>query len=111
MSIRTLSVITLSAASLLLAGGAWAQASTTPRVDKRQENQQARIDQGVASGQLTVREQRRLEAEQRAIARGESAAKADGTVTPGERRALNRAQNRAGHDIARQKHDRQRRGN
>ena len=34
---------------------------STPRIDKRQENQQKRIDQGVASGALNQKEAARLE--------------------------------------------------
>ena len=103
----------LAVAVFALAGFAStaAFAQDTPRVDARQARQQARIAQGAASGALTAREERRLERQQSAIAAREAAAKADGTVTAQERRALNRAQNRASHDIAQQKHDRQRRGN
>ena len=57
MNIKTL----VSAAALtLFAAGAFAQAASTPKVDKRQDRQEARIQQGAASGSLTPREQRRL---------------------------------------------------
>ena len=79
----------------------------TPGVDRRQDRQSARMAAGAASGALTPREQRRLNREQRAIARSEERAKADGTVTAQERRRLHHQQNRASRDIARQKHDRQ----
>jgi hypothetical protein len=93
----------------MAATASFAQEPTpTPRVDQRQENQQARIDQGAASGSLTGREQRRLQREQRGIARSEAHANADGKVTARERRRLHRQQNAASADIARQKHDRQR---
>ena len=85
-------------------------AASTLRVNQRQANHEKRIDQGIASGQLTQRETRRLEREQNAINRAENRAKADGVVTNQERRQLHRAQNHASRDIARQKHDRQRRG-
>ena len=97
--------ITLAIASI----GAFAQAAapTTPRVDQRQANQQARIDAGVASGQLTARETHRLDKQQARIAAVEAKDKADGTVTKGERRQLHRMQNRASKNIYAQKHDAQ----
>ena len=45
---------------LLSAGMANGQAET-PGIDQRQANQEQRIDQGIASGQLTQREAGRLE--------------------------------------------------
>ena len=85
--------------------GAFAQGSATPRVDQHEANQQARIDAGVASGQLNRREAARLEHQQVRIARAERRAKADGVVTPRERRALAAMQKKASADIAAQKHD------
>ena len=79
----------------------------TPKVDARQERQQQRIDQGVASGELNQREAVRLEKEQGRIAAHEEKAKADGVVTKEERRKLNREQDRASRHIAKEKHDRQ----
>jgi hypothetical protein len=79
----------------------------TPKVDTRQERQQERIDQGVASGELNQREAGRLQKEQDRIAGHEEKAKADGVVTKQERRKLNREQDRASRHIKREKHDRQ----
>ena len=81
--------------------------TATPGVDARQERQQQRIDQGVASGELNKREAARLEREQARIAGHEAAAKADGVVTKQERAQLHREQNRASRHIAKEKHDRQ----
>jgi hypothetical protein len=81
-------------------------APATPQVDQRQANQQQRINQGVASGELTPREARKLQREQNRIARHEAAAKADGTVTPQERRRLHREQDQASRHIAKKKHNR-----
>lgn len=78
----------------------------TPRIDARQENQQERIDQGIASGALTPREAHRLEAQQNRIEGAEDAAKADGIVTKGERIRLTHRQNQAGNTIFRKKHNR-----
>lgn len=79
----------------------------TPRADTRQERQEARIEQGVASGELTRREANRLEARQEHIDNVEERAKADGVVTRRERVQLEVKQDRNSRAIARQKHDRQ----
>lgn len=92
--------LTLSLASL-------AALADTPVVDARQENQEDRIDQGVASGELTKREEARLDAQQERIENREERAKADGVVTKRERARLQRSENRASANIAKQKHDRQ----
>lgn len=96
---------TLAIASI----GAFAQASApaTPKVDAREAKQQARIDAGVASGQLTAKETNRLDKQQAKIAGAEAKAKADGTVTHKERRHLARMQDRASKNIHNQKHDAQ----
>lgn len=98
--------ILIAAILAMASAGAFAQAAT-PRVDQRQANQERRIDQGIASGELTVREARRLEKEQNVIDRAENHAKADGAVTAAERRRLHRMQQRASRDVYRQKHDAQ----
>ena len=83
-----------------------AEAGTwNPGVNHRQHNQQHRIWQGVGSGELTGREFRRLQVEQRAIRHRERVYKSDGQLTGRERITLHRGLNRAGHDIYRQKHD------
>ena len=81
--------------------------TATPRVDQREANQQARIDAGVNSGQLTARETNRLDKQQARIAKVEAKDKADGTVTKAERAELHRMQNRASKNIYVQKHDAQ----
>jgi capsular polysaccharide biosynthesis protein len=85
--------------------GAFAQTPTTPRADQREANQQGRIAQGAASGELTARETNRLEKEQARVNTVEANAKADGKVTHRERAHLHRLQNRTSKDIYRQKHD------
>lgn len=89
--------------SLALMGSAFAQA--TPAITAEQMEQQARIQQGVRSGELTPRETRKLERGQARIQADKRAAKADGVVTPHERRHIKREQNRADRKIRRQKHD------
>jgi phage terminase Nu1 subunit (DNA packaging protein) len=85
----------------------FAQANT-PVVDQRQINQEQRIDQGIASGQLTQREANRLERGQARVDALENRAKSDGVVTARERARLQHAQNVESKRIYRQKHDRQR---
>ena len=105
---RILSITVLS----LSAAGSWAQAPSadplaTPRIDKREANQQKRIEQGVASGQLTPREAKRMEARQAHIQTAEANAKADGKVTKEERAQLTHMQDKASKKIHHQKHDAQ----
>jgi hypothetical protein len=112
MKLRTLvSLLTLAFAGTVLAQAPAAPApkdpTATPRIDQRQVNQQKRIDQGVASGQLTPKETARLEKREGKIAADEAAAKADGKVTKAERRKLRHEENRASQAIKRQKHDKQ----
>jgi hypothetical protein len=89
--------------------GAFAQAQT-PVVNQRQRNQQARIRQGVKSGELTRGEAGRLEAQQGKIERDKMIAKSDGKVTPKERRHLRREENRASRHIYRLKHNNRKSG-
>jgi hypothetical protein len=99
-------------AALLIAAPAagWSQTvdpTATPRIDQRAQNQAKRTEQGIASGSLTSNEAARLERQQARIQKRETAAKADGVVTPEERRRLTAAQNAESRRIAKQKHDRQ----
>lgn len=101
---KTLTMLA-AAALTTLSLAATAQTPNTPRVDERQANQEQRIEQGVASGELTQREANRLARQQNRIGHYEDKAKADGTVTGRERHQLNHAQNHASRNIRRQKHD------
>ncbi|MEP6701990.1 MAG: hypothetical protein ABJB04_03300 [Betaproteobacteria bacterium] len=103
---KSLKLLTL-AATLCVASTVFAQ-TATPVVTERQENQKARIQQGVRSGELTPREAGRLRAEQRTIRAEKRLAKADGVVTRAERARLRHHQNNASRHIRRQKHDAQR---
>ncbi|GIW55660.1 MAG: hypothetical protein KatS3mg082_2064 [Nitrospiraceae bacterium] len=95
------------AAGMMLVGSMVFAQSETPGIDRRQANQEQRIDQGIASGQLTEREAARLERQQNRINRMEDRAKSDGVVTKKERARIKAAQDRASRDIFREKHDRQ----
>ena len=96
-------IVTLSAAITLPASAQTA----TPGIDQRQMNQERRIDQGIASGQLTQREANRLERGQDRVDNMENRAKSDGVVTARERNRIQHAQNVESKRIYRQKHDRQ----
>lgn len=79
----------------------------TPVLHHREARQQARIAQGVRSGELTRPEARRLERGQVHLYRVEGAARADGVVTAGERVRLQRAADVQSRRIDVQKHDAQ----
>jgi hypothetical protein len=102
--------ITVFTAALLAAGitlATPALADGTPRLDQRQQNQAERIRQGVASGELTRAETRRLVNGQQHVRRLERRAKADGDVTLRERGRLEHAADVQSRRIYRQKHDAQ----
>ena len=86
---------------------AFAQTDSTRRIDKRQANQERRIEQGEKSGALTQKEAARLEKGQARIQRMEDKAAADGRVTAKERRRIEKAQDRESKKIYREKHDKQ----
>ena len=90
-----------------LALPAFAQTSSTPRIDQRQKNQQQRIDQGVKSGELNRKEAARLQKGQDRIQKMENKAAADGKVTAKERAKIEKAQDRESKRIYREKHDKQ----
>jgi hypothetical protein len=98
-----LNLKTIAVAATLAIGsiGAFAQTPTaTPRVDQREAVQQNRIADGVAKGELTPRQTRHLEKQQRHIRHAEAKAKSDGVVTGAERAKLTAMQDHAGANIA-----------
>jgi hypothetical protein len=78
---------------------------STHRVDARQDRQKARIEQGIASGELTRHETRRAIEGQRHVDRIENRATADGVVTGKERAHLEYAQDRQSARIYDLKHN------
>jgi uncharacterized membrane protein YebE (DUF533 family) len=101
---------TLATAMLLLATTTVVSAHDyrsydTRDIDARRANQIRRIEEGRRSGQLNWREYRLLRHEQAQIASDERRAKADGYISPYERRRLNRELDEAGRDIYRLKHN------
>lgn len=93
-------------------GSSLAMAQTVPdhprvnEVNQRLDNQQARINQGLANGTMTGKQAARDEAHDANIAKRESAdeAKHNGHLTKGEQHRLNRSENRNSRHIYRQKH-------
>jgi hypothetical protein len=107
--INKFAALLLAAPMMFLAHAVHAEDPTaTPGVDKRQANQERRIQQGVNSGALNEREAARLQRGEKRIERMEERAKADGKVTPEERKRLQRAENIQSRKIYREKHDKQR---
>jgi uncharacterized membrane protein YebE (DUF533 family) len=105
MKIQTLFLALVVTAGAAVSGAAFAQ-TATPKLDQREANQQQRINQGVASGQLTPREANNLQRRQNNLNANEARAKADGVVTPAERRRLQREANKNSRKIYNKKHNR-----
>ncbi len=102
--IAAIAALMLGAVTLPALAGA-----NTPRIDKRQANQERRIDQGIASGELNKRETARLERGQDRVDAIEEKDKSDGVVTRREHARIHHAQNVESRRIHRQKHDAQHR--
>ena len=82
-------------------------AQAAGEVGQRKENQQDRIAQGVKSGQLTAGETAHLENKQAAVNKEVGAERTlnGGKLTPGEKRQVNRQQNRRSQHIYTDKHN------
>ena len=80
-------------------------------IQQRKDNQQERIAQGVASGQLTAGETARLEGKEAALNHEERAMRqADGgKLTAGDRAVINKQQNKLSAKIYQLKHNARRR--
>ena len=103
MKTRTL----IAAVALIAPMLAAAQTTSTPRIDQRQVNQDARIQQGTQSGALTGNEASKLEKGQTHVQNMENKAMADGKVTKKEAGRIEHAQDQQSKKIEHQKHDRQ----
>ena len=118
----TKSLLVLAVGGLMLAGSASAQTSNTsgagpgvvdpghPRVNevnKREENQQQRIANGVKNGSLTPKETSNLEKREASVQNREKRdmAKNNGHLTKAEQRGINRQQNRISRSIYKDKHN------
>jgi hypothetical protein len=118
----TKSLITLAVGGLMLAGSASAQTSTTtsgagpgvvdpghPRVNqvnRREENQQQRIGNGIKSGKLNAQQASNLEKREANVQNREKKdmAKNNGHLTKAEQNGINRQQNRISKSIYKDKH-------
>ncbi|MGH7766671.1 MAG: hypothetical protein ACREQP_04395 [Candidatus Binatia bacterium] len=87
----------------------YALAQSTPRIDRRQENQEERIEEGREKGGLTKKEARRLERGQERVDNLEDKALEDGRLTQREKRRIEEAQDKQSKRIYNQRHDEQRR--
>jgi len=107
MKLKSTLIVLMIASLPGLAAAQAPDTTSTKRIDKRQEMQQKRIDQGVKSGQLTDKEAKRLEKGQQHVQKMEDKAMADGKMTKQERRRIEHAQDQQSKKIAREKHDKQ----
>ncbi len=76
-----------------------------PRQNARQHRQDARIRQGIRSGELTREEVKGLREKRREIRQEERAFKSDGSYTADERAKVSHDLNDMSRDIYREKHD------
>ncbi len=79
--------------------------TATPGITARQHHEQARIRQGVQSGQLNRTEAARLRSREADIRQDKRMARADGVVTRDERQDIRQDEHQASRAIYRQKHD------
>jgi len=120
----TKSLLALAVGGLMLAGSASAQTSTTsgagpgvvdpghPRVNevnKREENQQQRIGNGVKNGKLSAQQTSNLEKREANVQNREQKDMAahNGHLTKAEQKGINRQQDRVSKTIYKDKHPNQ----
>lgn len=84
-----------------------AQTATTARPVSTLKNDRARVRQGVKSGELTKKETARLAVEDAKVKQERKDVRADGTVTPAERKSLRKDKKKLSKSIYKQKHDAQ----
>ena len=95
-------VIAIIVAGAFAAAGSPALAKT---IKKRQANEERRIERGAEKGQLTPKEQQRLENQEKVIQQEREDAAADGKVTKRERRDIKHDQKRLSQDIRHKRHN------
>ncbi len=95
--------------NLIAAGALVATAAFGQTVNQRRENQQDRVAQGIASGQLTPGETARIERQEAGVNRQirQDRLANGGTLTTAEKQQINREQNHLSRQIYREKHDAQ----
>jgi hypothetical protein len=104
--------LALIALLTLAPAAVFAQSTPTPgqhdyNINQRKTDQQARVAQGVRSGQLTAGETSRLEHQEAGINREERGMRAqdNGHLTRSDRRTLHQQQNQESRRIYRDKHN------
>jgi len=116
----TNSLVTLAVAGLMIAGSASAQTPTSgagpgvvdpghPRVNevnRREENQQQRIGNGIKSGNLNSKQASNLEKRETSVQNREKKdmSEHNGHLTKAEQKGINRQQNRISKSIYKDKH-------
>ncbi len=116
----TYSLLTLAVGGLMLAGSASAQTSTSgagpgvvdpghPRVNevnRREQNQQNRIGNGLESGKLNSKQATNLEKRETSVQNREKKdmSQHNGHLTKAEQKGINRQQNRISKSIYKDKH-------
>ena len=95
--------------SILLISTFLAPLAEAKRNQRRENRQQARIAEGVSSGQLTRPEARRLERGQNRVDHAQDKAMADGDMSAKEKFKIEKMQDRQNRRIYREKHDQQQR--
>ncbi|MBI5640193.1 MAG: hypothetical protein HZA17_07205 [Nitrospirae bacterium] len=106
---KRLGSILITAALMLMVGGVVYAGTADPGIQDRIEDQQQRIDQGIASGELTRAEADRMQDNLNRIKADEARLKADGKLTPRERARLNKELDHNSKAIYRKKHNPRRR--
>ncbi len=101
---------TITIAALALVAFSAQASAQANRIDRREDNQERRIEQGVRSGDITRREAAHLKAEQERIHAMERSAKRDGVIDRREAAQIERAQDQASRHIAQERNDGERRG-
>ena len=76
-------------------------------IKKKQAAEEQRIERGVEKGQVTPKEQQRLEDQQKVIEQERENAAADGKITKRERRDIKHDQRRLSQDIRHKRHNAQ----
>lgn len=102
---RFFSIVLSLVAVIMITGAAFAGNINDPGIQNRIAEQQGRIDAGVASGQLTRPEAAILQDNLNWIKTEEARLKADGHLTPQERKKLGRMLDHNSNMIHRKKHN------
>jgi len=95
-------LIAVAVAGVLAAGVSPALAKT---IRKREANENQRIERGVEKGQITPKEQQRLDDQEKVIEQERENAAADGKITKRERRDIKHDQKRLSQDIRHKRHN------